>query len=81
MRVEQFQETLITLRILAKFLGFLESHAYHSEELGSDLVTGFVTVRDNVRPALDLAAMVTSATDQVKLLIGQYCHLTCNTCF
>ena len=67
--VDQFQETLITLRIFAKFLGFLESYPYQCDELSSDHVSCSVGVRDQVTPALDIAKCVVMAADQGRLVL------------
>ena len=70
MLVEQFQETLITLRILGKFLGFLESFPFTSDsELSSDQVSVSVGVRDSVAPPLDLTHLLTRAAEQGRLVV------------
>ena len=70
MLVDQFQETLITLRILGKFLGFLESFPYHSsDDLTTDQVTCSTGVRCQVCPALDIGQCVVTAADTGRLVI------------
>jgi len=69
--VEQFQETLITLRILAKFLGFLESFPYliPGEELSEELAASALAVREGASPTLDLASCVQVAEEQGRLVL------------
>jgi len=69
--VEQFQETLITLRILAKFLGFLESFPYihPGEQLSEELAASAVKVREGGTPTLDLASCVQVAGEQGRLVL------------
>ena len=68
--VDQYQETLITLRILAKFLGFLESFPYTDpSELSSDHVSVSVEVRSQTCVALDVARLVVEAQDSGRLVL------------
>ena len=68
--VDQFQETLVTLRILAKFLGFLESFPYSdTADLATDHAAVLVGVRAAGVPALDLASCVLAARDSGRLVL------------
>ena len=68
--VDQYQETLITLRILAKFLGFIESFPYYeSSELSSAHVSVSVEVRSQTCMALDVARLVVEAMDSGRLVL------------
>ena len=68
--VDQFQETLITLRILAKFLGFLESFPYtETSELSSDHVSVSVGLRSQACAVLDVARLVMEAQTSGRLVL------------
>ena len=69
--IEQYQETLITLRIIAKFLGFLESFPYlhPGEELSEELVASAVQVREGGTPGLDVAQCVQLAGEKGRLVL------------
>ena len=68
--VDQYQETVITLRILAKFLGFLESFPYSDpSDLSSDHVSVSVDIRSQTCPALDVARLVTEAQHSGRLVL------------
>ena len=67
--VDQFQETLVTLRILGKFLGFLESFPYSSDDLTPDQVSCSLTVREGRIPSLDVANCVAVAATSGRLVL------------
>ena len=67
--VEQFQETLVTLRILGKFLGFLESFPYSSDDLTPDQISCALTVREGTAPCLDVAGCVAAAASSGRLVL------------
>ena len=71
--VDQFQETLVTLRILGKFLGFLESFPYSCDDLTPDLtpdqISCSLAVRHGRAPTLDVAGCVTAASSGGRLVL------------
>ena len=67
--VDQFQETLVTLRILGKFLGFLESFPYSCDDLTPDQISCSLSVREARPPSLDVAGCVTAASSVGRLVL------------
>ena len=71
--VDQFQETLVTLRILGKFLGFLESFPYSCDDMTPDLtpdqISCSLSVREARAPALDVAGCVKAASSGGRLVL------------
>lgn len=58
----QFDTSLVTLRVLAKFLGFVESLPYRCDGLTETLVESAASVRRQYVPPIDLLPLVQEAT-------------------
>ena len=59
----------MTLRVLAKFLGFLESLPYRCDPLGESLIESAASVRMRSVPAIALAEVVQEAATLVGLVL------------
>jgi len=65
----QFDTSLVTLRVLAKFLGFVESLPYRCEGLSETLLEGAASVRLKYIPPIDLVSMVQDASQHGRLVL------------
>ncbi|XP_040566396.1 codanin-1 [Lepeophtheirus salmonis] len=79
---EEIFETVTTLKILAKYLGYIESIPYvcSSENIPDTLVASQISLRKNVTPALDLVQILRQSLQEERLVVTlpwmvEYCSM------